>query len=226
MPLASAVAIRFNLEFTIMSSTPFSVLSAAALAAAFWAFPAPAQAQVPLLITDGSWLVSASAPAAANWNSALAFDDSSWASATVLFNLAPFGGGYVADAIWSSGQFSSNTEVWGRSVLNLAQLPTSAMLAGGFDDDGDVYVNGHLVASNHDGVAGNFAPVDISSYLTIGDNLFAFSANDNAQVFGFNHQVWLQVDGETQHVPEPSSIALVLLALGLCFAPRGGGVRR
>ena len=201
-----------------MRSTPFASLATAALSATLWAIPA--QAQQPLLITDASWLVSASAPAAADWNSAVGFNDSSWSAATVLFNVAPFGGGYVADAIWSSGQFSQGTEAWGRRVLNIAQVPMSAMLNGGFDDDGDVYVNGHLVASNHDGMAGNFAPVDISSYLMAGDNLFAFSATDNAAVFGFNHQVWLQIDAQTQSVPEPSSIALVLLALGLCFLPR------
>lgn len=163
-----------------------------------------------LTATDSSWKITASAPSASDWKSNVAFDDSAWESATELSSWA----GYAAKVIWSSGgQYSTTeTQVWARGIFNLSTLPLSAFLNTGFDDDGDLFINGAQIISDHNGSANNsFA--DITSYLTIGNNLIAFTATDNYPVWGYNHGAAAQVDATFAQVPEPATLAL--LGLGL-----------
>lgn len=164
-----------------------------------------------LTATDSSWKVTASTPGAGDWNSNLAFNDSGWQSATELANwtYSP------AKVIWSSGgQYSqTETQLWARSIFNLLSLPLSAILNNGFDDDGDVFINGVQVVSDHNGFANN-STADITSYLVLGDNLIAFTATDNHPVHGFNHGAAVQVDARFAVIPEPMSLSL----LGLGFA--------
>lgn len=165
-----------------------------------------------LTATDSSWKITASAPSAADWKSNVAFDDSAWQSATELGSWLP---GYAAKVIWSSdGQFSTTeTQVWARSIFNLSTLPLSAVLNGGFDDDGDLFINGTQVVSNQNGSADNFLNIDVTPYLTTGDNLIAFTAMDNYIQWGYNHGAVVQVDATFAQVPEPATFAL--LGLGL-----------
>lgn len=163
-----------------------------------------------LTATDSSWKITASAPGTTDWNSNAAFDDSAWQSATELASWP----GYTAKVIWSSGgQYSqTETQVWARAIFNLGTLPLSAFLNNGFDDDGDLFINGIQVVSDHNGYASNsFA--DITSYLTLGNNLIAFTATDNYLVWGYNHGAAAQVDATFAQVPEPATLAL--LGLGL-----------
>jgi len=163
-----------------------------------------------LTATNSSWKITASAPSASDWNSNAAFDDSAWQSATELASWP----GYAAKVIWSSGgQYSTTeTQVWARAIFNLGTLPLSAFLNNGFDDDGDIFINGVQVVSDHNGYASNsFA--DITSYLTLGNNLIAFTATDNYPVWGYNHGAAVQVDATFAQVPEPATLAL--LGLGL-----------
>jgi hypothetical protein len=170
-----------------------------------------------LTATDSSWKVTASAPGASDWNSNVAFGDSAWQSATVLYNVSDYVPGYVAKGIWSSGgQFSTvETQVWARGIFNLGTLPLAAWLDSAFDDDGDIYVNGAHVVSNHDGVAGWASiSLDLTPYLVVGNNLIAFTATDNYRVYGYNHSAWAQVDATFAQVPEPMSLALLGVGLG------------
>lgn len=167
---------------------------------------ASASSAAVLTATDSSWKVTASTPGAGDWNSNVAFDDSGWQSATELANwtYSP------AKVIWSSGgQFSTTeTQIWARSIFNLLSLPLSAILNNGFDDDGDIYINGVQVVSDHNGEANN-SSADITSYLVLGDNLIAFTATDNYPVWGYNHGAAVQVDARFAAVPEPMSLALL-----------------
>ncbi|MDP2027718.1 PEP-CTERM sorting domain-containing protein [Sulfuriferula sp.] len=164
-----------------------------------------------LTATDSSWKITASAPSAVDWKSNAAFDDSAWQSATELASWP----GYAAKVIWSSGgQYSqTETQVWARSIFNLSTLPLSAVLNGGFDDDGDLFINGILVVSNHNGYADSFLNIDVTPYLATGNNLIAFTATDNYLVWGYNHGAAVQVDATFAQVPEPATFAL--LGLGL-----------
>ncbi|CAG1017762.1 PEP-CTERM sorting domain-containing protein [Dokdonella sp.] len=192
----------------------------AALALAAAAVVAPARADI-LLKTDATWKVTPTAPAA-GWNDAVGFDTTSWQSATVLYEVADYlGPAYTAQAIWSSGgQFSSSeTALWARQTWNLAALPISATLLGGFDDDVDLWINGSLVISDHNGVANNVGVADLLPYLQLGDNLIAFAATDNYPVYGYNHAAWLQIDGQhAAAVPEPETLALMLAGLAATAA--------
>ena len=170
-----------------------------------------------LVATDSSWKVTAAAPAAVDWNSNTGFDDSGWQSATELYAVGPiFPAFSPAQGIWSSGgQFSTiETQVWVRRVFNLASLPSSALLNNGFDDDGDLYINGTKVVDDHNGFANNsFA--DITSYLVAGDNLIAFTVTDNYPVWGYNHSAWVHVEAVTAPIPEPEIYAMMGMGLGL-----------
>ena len=187
-------------------------LSAMALAGAVAAAPASA---VTLAKTDATWTVTATAPTG-SWNSAVGFDTSVWQAATVLYDVAVYlGPSYTAQGIWSSGGQYSTTETsfWARQVFNLNALPISASLNAGFDDDADLWINGVQVISDHNGSANNVSVADLLPYLTLGDNLIAYAATDNWEVWGYNHSSWVQIDGQIAAVPEPETYALMLAGL-------------
>jgi hypothetical protein len=195
-------------EVNMIRITPTALALAAAVAFA------PAHADT-FLGTNASWKVTTAAPAA-GWNTTAGFDTSSWQAATTLYNVADYlGPSYSAQAIWSSGgQFSeTETAIWARQVWNLAALPASAGLVGGFDDDVDLWINGVLVIADHNGMANGVGAADLLPYLHLGDNVVAFAATDNYPAWGFNHAAWLQIDGQVAAVPEPSTYALMLAGL-------------
>lgn len=163
--------------------------------------------------TDTSWLAT-NAPPAATWNTAPSFNTTGWVSAFVsTVTPAPCFNG--ADCIWYDDQTSATQFVWLRKTFTISDPVSSAILTGGIDDDGDIYVNGTLVYSNHNGTAGGFGPINVAPYLVQGVNLIAVAAQDNF-AFGHNHLfVALLPIQSPAPVPtlSPWMVALLTLAL-------------
>jgi hypothetical protein len=189
------------------------------LALALLAGPMIASAAV-ILQTNSTWQITPSAQVGTGWYTNAAFDDSSWQSATVLYDVgavtsnATFNG---TKGIWSSGGQYSTTEtaVWIRQTFDLAGPLSLASLIVGCDDDCTVWVNGTQVINDTNGFANNNSVADLLPYLIVGTNLIAYTTIDNYRVWGYNHSTWLQLDGEfrSTSVPEPGTLAL--LGLGL-----------
>jgi len=177
-------------------------------------------AAATLIASNSTWRVTPTNPGT-GWESDLGFDDSGWQPATELYDVGDYYPEYAdAYGIWTSGgQYSTvETEMWARYVFNLASVPLSALLVNGFDDDGDLYINGVKVVDDHNGVANNsFA--DITNYLVSGDNLIAFMVTDNYPVWGYEHSAWVHVEA----VPLPAALPLFALGIGglIAFGRRG-----
>jgi hypothetical protein len=176
------------------------------------AFTAPAVAQT--IITDASWLATNAMPAA-TWNTDPSFDTTGWINASI--NIPACGLG--ADCIWYDGQFSTTRHAWLRKTFTISSPVSTAVLQGGIDDDCDIYVNGTLVYSDHDGVSGRWGPIDAAPYLVQGVNLIAVAAEDNIPVFGANHDFVANLTVTTlapsAEVPTLSPWMLALLAVAL-----------
>lgn len=175
-------------------------------------------AAVISILTDNSWLATNTAPAA-TWDSDPSFDTSTWINANVVIPSCQAG----SDCIWYDGQFSATGDAWFRKTFSLTDPVSLASLAGGVDDDADIFINGVQVLSDHNGFAQNFGPLDITSLLVSGVNLIAVHATDNIPVFGQNHAFAAQLTVNTRDtaVPLPGVLSLFLIGLtGLVAARR------
>lgn len=163
------------------------------------------------VVTDSSWLATNAAPSA-TWNTAPAFDTSTWINANVVVPTCLPG----IDCIWYDGQFSATGNAWLRKTFSLTDPVVSAFLTGGVDDDADIFINGIQVLNDHNGTAGNFGPLDVTSLLVSGVNLIAVNAIDNIPVFGQNHAfaALLSIDTKSNTVPLPGVLSLFLIGLG------------
>ena len=120
------------------------------------------------IVTDSTWLATNVAPAA-GWNTDPSFDTTGWINAFVITPSCANG----ADCIWYDGQFSATQLAWLRKTFTISVPVSSCVLVGGIDDDCDIYVNGNLVLSDHNGLAGTFGPIDVSAQVVPGVNLIA-----------------------------------------------------
>jgi len=174
----------------------------------------PANASFITINTDTSWLATNVEPPA-GWNTDPFFNTAGWTNAFVSTVTVPAPCFNGADCIWFDDQTSATQFAWMRRTFTLSDPILSAFLTGGVDDDADIFLNGLLIYSVHDGLAGNFSasPLDVAAFLVPGINLLAVAAQDNF-AFGQNHLFAAQLTIETPNtVPEPAS--LVLLAPGL-----------
>ena len=172
----------------------------------------------PLIInTDTSWLATNTLPAS-TWNTDPLFNTTGWINAVDHLRLDCV----VAPCIWYDGQFSSTQFVWLRKTFTLSDPVSAAFLNGGADDDALVYLNGTLVVNDSDGFATAFGPLDVAALLVQGVNLIAVAASDNFAVFGQNHAFLasLDIQTQTQQVPEPASLALLGIGLAGLAAMR------
>jgi len=183
------------------------LLMAAALAAGV---VSTANASTITIRTDTSWLATNVAPAP-GWNTNPFFNTAGWVNAVAHCSDPIYG-----DCIWYDGQFSATAFAWLFHTFTISSPITSAILYGGIDDDADVWLNGTLIYSDHNGFAQAFGPLDVTPYLVQGLNFFAVSVIDNVPVWGQNHGYTTALTVQTADpaaVPEPSSF--LLLAPGL-----------
>lgn len=192
------------------------MLLTALLAGIVMGFTALKPAHALTINTDTSWLATNALPAP-TWESDPLFDTTGWVNAVDLGIPGCPGG---ATCVWYDGQFSSTQFAWLRKTFTISDPISTAFLIGGVDDDADVYVNGTLVYSDHNGSAQNFGPLDVAAFLTQGVNVIAVAAADNFPQHGQNHAFAASLEIQTQ-VPEPASLLLLALGLaGLGFSHR------
>jgi hypothetical protein len=175
----------------------------------------------PLTInTDSSWLATNVQPAAA-WSSDLLFNTAGWTNAFIVnsVNSPPDPCFLGASCIWYDNQNSSTQFIWLRKTFTIPDPFSVATLVGGFDDDGDIYVNGILVYSDHNGIAEGALsnpnnPLFLTQYLHLGDNLIAVAAQDNF-AHGQNHLfvAHVEITSPQAVVPEPASLVLLVSSL-------------
>ncbi len=138
-----------------------------------------------------------------NWNSDPAFDTSTWQQAQLV----------TAEDIWGA---TPAGPVYFRHVFSVDQPLSDATLLATVDDDALIYINGQLVVSDANGRATGIGPLDITSYLTTGENLIAIKAQNAGGPASLGFHVFA--------VPEPSSGCLALIGLaGLLAERRRGG---
>lgn len=150
------------------------------------ATPSPSPSPtISYIISDGTWKFSDSEEA--GWLNS-GFDDSSWifveAPSMGQCGPNPVGGGITENGVQNISVSDPNwagATGYFRKTFNLSALPTSASIRALYDDDGDVYLNGNLIISNHDGfIAGIDQETIDPSTFNIGTNVLAVAVDDAA----------------------------------------------
>jgi len=160
----------------------------------------PAPAADVNVVTDATWKVTNPAPPA-GWNTDVNFDDSSWGNAFKN----PSG-----DNIWMTSNMSGQApnQVWFRHVFALTSAVASAIGDFYFDDNGQDYLNGHLLIDDTGGGATHFNGVTIDpSWFVVGQNLFAIHGIDTIAPFAA-----VAANVQITPVPEPRALLLAILA--------------
>ena len=184
----------------------------ALIIAAVFAFSARALAEVNI-VSDSTWKITNPAPPT-GWNTDVNFDDSTWLYAVE---------NPTNHNIWMISLQSSAgpNQVWARKVFRLDVPVESAIGHFGFDDNGQLYLNGHLLIDDTGGgatVYNNFV-IDPSLFV-VGDNLIAMHGIDTIAPFNsLNAQLPITL------VPEPGcawligAVAIAFLSRRRCPSP-------
>ena len=203
-----------SLQINKFGKTPArrAIVRCLALVIAFVAVSAAmAHASTLVVLSDSSWLAKNSLPGA-GWNTTTGFNtaaDGGWVSASV--NGTDCSG--LQDCIWYDGTFSTTEQAYFRKTFVLDGPAVSGSLIGGIDDDGIIWINGVEVYNVFNGLAQQFGPIDLTSYLVAGENLIAVFADDNL-FYGNQHTLHAQITADTAStipntpVPEPASLLL------------------
>jgi hypothetical protein len=159
--------------------------------------PGISKAADVIVKTDATWKATNPEPPA-GWNTDVNFNDTGWSNAFK----SPSG-----DNIWLTSNMSAQgpNNVWFRKVFTLDAPVAGALGDFFFDDNGQNYLNGHLIINDTGGGASSFNDVVIDpSFFVVGQNLFAIHGTDTAGPFN-NVSANLQIT----YVPEPGSLALL-----------------
>lgn len=81
--------------------------------------------------------------------------------------------------IWSKNPSEFQTAYF-RKTFTLDTFQKVEVIRGGFDDDGELYVNGTKVYNDSSGTATAFGPIDITQYLKQGKNVISARVTDTA----------------------------------------------
>jgi hypothetical protein len=128
------------------------------------------------VVSDATWKVTNPAPPT-GWNTDVGFNDSAWVNA--VENPANHN-------IWMTSLQSASgpNQVWARKVFNLSAPVASAVGHFGFDDNGELYLNGHLLIDDTGGGATVFDNFTIDPALfVVGNNLMAMHGIDTIAPF-------------------------------------------
>ena len=157
------------------------------------------------VVTDATWKVTNPAPPS-GWNTDVSFDDSTWVNAFKN----PSG-----DNIWMTSNMSGQApnQVWFRHVFTLDSAVASAIGDFYFDDNGQDYLNGHLLIDDTGGGATHFNGVTIDpSWFVVGQNLLAIHGVDTIAPFAA-----VAANIQITPVPEPPALMLAVLAAAALF---------
>jgi hypothetical protein len=154
------------------------------------AFEPPTVPEPVVIDTDSTWLAWAPDPIectslacpspGAGWNTNILFDTTEltgWKSAAVV-KAAPCSETFLGACIWYDTFESGDHNVYFRKTFNIIGSIQTATITGGFDDDGQIFVNGNSVYLDSSEDATDFGPLDIASSLVPGTNLIAVYAQD------------------------------------------------
>ncbi len=164
------------------------------------------------VVSDATWKVTNPAPAT-GWNTDVGFDDSGWLNAVE---------NATNHNIWMTSLQSAAgpNQIWARKVFNLGAPVASAVGHFGFDDNGQLYLNGHLLIDDTGGGATVFNNFTIDpSFFVVGDNLIAMHGIDTIAPFNS-----LNANLPIALVPEPACAWLLGAgAVGLLRRGRKSG---
>jgi hypothetical protein len=158
--------------------------------------------------SDATWRTFDTLPPS-GWNTDLAFDDSDAAGWQNAFK-SPSG-----DNIWFGSNLSSQgpNQAWFRHIFTLNDVVSDAAGNFFFDDNGELYINGHLIINDTGGGSTSFPDVQVDpSFFDVGQNLIAVHGIDTHAPFNN-----IGVNMTVNTLPEPSNLLFTSLAVLLLF---------